>query len=73
MLTKKPTKVVAVSFGVLVGPVGVGLIDVTHWQYKQDFTQQFSRIVIALQVHFTLTYALNCWCHTLLTFFSKYR
>ncbi|KAL1934724.1 hypothetical protein VTP01DRAFT_6906 [Rhizomucor pusillus] len=41
---------VAVSFGVLVGPVGVGLIDVTHWQYKQDFTQQFSRIVIALQV-----------------------
>lgn len=53
--------VVAVLCGILVGPYGIGLIHIEDEQFQQDFTRQFSRIVIAIQVfsvlHLTCTAA----------------
>ncbi|KAI8065765.1 Cation/H+ exchanger [Gongronella butleri] len=41
---------VALVFGVLFGPVCLNVINMDQWQYKDEFTGQLTRIVIAIQV-----------------------
>ncbi|KAG0169125.1 hypothetical protein DFQ30_003944 [Apophysomyces sp. BC1015] len=41
---------IAISCGVIFGPIGINLINIDHWGYKDVFTHEFTRIVIAIQV-----------------------
>ncbi|KAI8079240.1 Cation/H+ exchanger [Thamnidium elegans] len=41
---------VAILCGILCGPLGFDIINIDDWEYKQDLTRQFTRIVIAIQV-----------------------
>lgn len=43
-------EVVAVLCGILVGPYGFRLVVVDEWVSRVDFTREFCRVVIAIQV-----------------------
>lgn len=42
--------VIATLYGIFIGPLGVGLVDLEGWDGKHELTQQFSRIAIGIQV-----------------------
>lgn len=42
--------VVATLYGIFIGPLGVGLIDLEGWDGKHELTREFSRIAIGIQV-----------------------
>lgn len=41
---------VAVAFGVLIGPIGMGLVDLSHWGDPLSIIEQAARLTIALAV-----------------------
>ncbi|KAI9306952.1 Cation/H+ exchanger [Cunninghamella echinulata] len=41
---------VALGFGILFSPSFLNIINIISWEYELDFTSQFTRIVIAIQV-----------------------
>ncbi|CDH54140.1 na h [Lichtheimia corymbifera JMRC:FSU:9682] len=41
---------VATLYGIFIGPLGVGLIDLEGWDGKHELTREFSRIAIGIQV-----------------------
>jgi NhaP-type Na+/H+ or K+/H+ antiporter len=42
--------VVATAFGIIIGPIGLNLIELPHWSDSEYFILQFSRITIAVTV-----------------------
>ncbi|KAI7880966.1 hypothetical protein K492DRAFT_225615 [Lichtheimia hyalospora FSU 10163] len=42
--------VIATLYGIFIGPLGLGLVDLEGWDGKHELTQQFSRIAIGIQV-----------------------